>query len=770
MAGDRTIAPPRTIRFGPFELDVRTAELRKHGIKIRLHEQPFRILLMLLNHPGEAVLRDEIRQVLWPNNTIVEFDHSINAAIQRLRSALGDSADNPRYVETLARRGYRFIGPVEPVPQASPEEPPGQSAAQPVLEADPSDLSGETFAHFRLIEKLGSGGMGVVYRAEDLKLGRQVALKFLPLPAKEASPPMLERFQREARAASALNHPNICTVHGVEEFVGRPVIVMELLEGETLAERLTKGRLTLEKALPLAIQLATALDAAHSKGIVHRDLKPANVMLTKSGLKVLDFGLAKMAQAIGEDETATEVTEAGTILGTWQYMSPEQVQGKDADARSDLFSFGCVLLEMLTGTRAFAGDTPAHLAAAILTEDPLASAGATPFSPAMAGVIRHCLEKSPEDRFQTARDLVFALEVLSGAAVAARPAPAPKPGPAAGPAKRHLQWIAAAVLAVVVAAGGWWAGRESRSALPPKFERLTYRRGIIQTARFAPDGRSVIYAASWDGQPVELFSAQAGVPVSSRSLGFPSTGLLAISPTGEMAVSTNCVVNTFGDCRGTLAQMPLAGGAPREMLENVRSADWAPDGKQLAVSVIGTNGEPSRLEFPVGKVLFRAPGSGWPGEIRVSPKGDVVAFFDHYYSGNDGSVAVVDLQGRKRTLTRKFPGSGGLAWAPGGRELWFNAPEDGPGAVFAVTLSGAMRMVARVPTELRLQDIAGDGRVLFIREDSRAGVQVLAAGESRPREMTWSDWAEALTSMAGDFPRSLRMRVPAELDRHRFLP
>ena len=477
MAVDRTV-PSRTIRFGPFELDVRAAELRKHGIRIRLHEQPFRILFMLLEHPGEVVLRDEIRQALWPNNTIVEFDHSINAAIQRLRDALGDSADNPRYVETVARRGYRFIGTVEREAPAPAAEVAALPAAGPVPEVDPSDLSGQTFSHFRVLAKLGSGGMGVVYRAEDLKLGRQVALKFLPLPAHEAPPALLDRFQREARAASALNHPNICTIYGVDEFAGQPVIVMELLEGETLEARVAKAALTQEKALPLAIQLATALDAAHRKGIVHRDLKPANIMLTKSGLKVLDFGLAKVERAIaGEVETFTEVTQAGTILGTWQYMSPEQAQGKDADARSDLFSFGCILLEMLTGQRAFTGGTPADLISAILTKDPLASAPlATPLPPTLASVIRHCLEKSPDDRFQTARDLAFALEALSAGSAASATAPAP-----VGAHRRWLAWgVAAALVALLAIAGAWWASGRFRSAWPAKFERLTFRREFVQ--------------------------------------------------------------------------------------------------------------------------------------------------------------------------------------------------------------------------------------------------------------------------------------------------
>jgi serine/threonine protein kinase/DNA-binding winged helix-turn-helix (wHTH) protein/Tol biopolymer transport system component len=735
MADARKIPAPRMIRFSPFELDVRSGELRKHGIRVRLHDQPFRILLLLLDRPGEVVLREELRRMLWPNNTVVEFDHSINAAIQRLRDALGDSADNPRYVETLARRGYRFIGTLDPAEmEARPPLLTPPAEAGNVEPLDPANLCGLTFSHFRVTGRLGSGGMGVVYRADDLKLGRQVALKFLPILASEASPQVLERFQREARAASALNHPNICTIYGVEEFAGQPVIVMELLEGETLAARLARGPMPPEKALPLAIQIANAMAEAHHQRIVHRDLKPANVMLTKTGAKVLDFGLAKLERAVAVgDDTSTQTTQVGAILGSLHYMSPEQVQGKEADARSDIFSFGCVLLEMLSSEQAFTGDTSADVMSAILTSDPFERvASAATIAPALHRILRHCLEKDPEERFQSSRDLAFGLEALS------RGSKAPVVTKAMPP--RTLSWrmiAAAASLILLASAGSWWAGRASRSSQAGKFQRLTFRRGFIQGARFTPDGQSVIYAAGWDGQPPELFSTQPG-SFEARALGFPSTCLFAMASTGAMSVATNCSFLHIKS-EGTLAVMALGGGAPREILEHVASADWARDGQRLAISILTDRGRPGRLEFPMGTVLLEMSGTGWAGDVKISPNGDLVAFTDHFYNGDDGSVAIVDLQGRKRTLTGNFTTLQGLAWSPNGREIWFTGAKDGSSErqLYAVAVAGGLRVVSQVPGSLKLLDMAADGRVLLAREEMRSSVQFVTAGQSSPRDLTW---------------------------------
>jgi DNA-binding winged helix-turn-helix (wHTH) protein len=460
----RSFRGVRVLRFGEFELNVRAAELRRNGEKVRLQEQPYRLLLMLLEHPGEVVLREEIRKRLWPNDTVVEVSHGINAAALRLREALGESAENPRYIETLSRRGYRFSGEVQVVYRAQ-----GAGTDERAPDGmDGSELTGHTVSHFRVLERLGGGGMGVVYRAEDLKLGRQVALKFLP-PELVSDPVSLGRFEREARTASALNHPNVCTVYSVEECANQPVIVMELLEGETLEGVLARGALAHGDALRFANQVAGALDAAHRKGIVHRDLKPGNVILTTAGVKVLDFGLAKNARL-----AAREVTQAGAIVGTLRYMSPEQLRGNEADARSDIHSFGLMFYEMLTGNPAVEGQTPALEHAAI--------------GGALRQVLARCLAKDPEDRWQTARDLKAALELLAAAPAVAAPAPFKIWRP-----RISRRWVAAAAVALAFAALAiwrpWTAERTQALINPPAASPIT-------RLNLSPDGQRIVFAAA----------------------------------------------------------------------------------------------------------------------------------------------------------------------------------------------------------------------------------------------------------------------------------
>ena len=310
---------------------------------------------MLLADPGEVVTREAVHHKLWPNGTIVEFDHSINAAIKRLRQALEDSAEAPRYIETLPRLGYRFIGPIEHTPALAEDTLPADK-----LEAVADEREGDIVSHYRIRKRIGGGGMGVVYQAEDTRLGRIVALKFLPDVFSDDQT-SLDRFAREGRAISALNHPNICTLYDVGQTDGHPFLAMEFLEGQTLLQLIAAGPLTSVKVLDIGIQIAEALDAAHAKGIIHRDINPSNIFVTSQGpAKIMDFVLAKLTPErasllLKNFDIEDPQTTPGSPTGTVAYMSPEQARGEEIDARSDVFSFGVLLYEMLCGRRPFRG-------------------------------------------------------------------------------------------------------------------------------------------------------------------------------------------------------------------------------------------------------------------------------------------------------------------------------------------------------------------------------------------------------------------------------
>jgi Tol biopolymer transport system component len=599
--------------------------------------------------------------------------------------------------------------------------------------------AGTRLGPYEIVAPIGAGGMGEVYRAKDPRLGREVAIKVLPATFSQDAD-RLKRFEQEARAAGVLNHPNITAVHDLGSHDGAPYIVTELLEGETLRSRLGAGALSVRKAIDYAIQIARGLAAAHEKGIVHRDLKPENLFVTKDGrVKILDFGLAKLkSEKDGEPQTDMRTvsgTEPGVVLGTMGYMSPEQVRGKAADRRSDLFSFGTILYEMLSGQRAFRGDTAADTITAILTKEPPdLSQASKDIHPGLDRIVRHCLEKNPEERFESARDVAFDLEALSGASISATAAPL-----AAEKRRRVWPFVAGAILATALAVGvpAYLAGRKAGDVPPPSFRQLTFRRGEILSARFAPDGTTVVYSAAWDGLPVEIFLGRLESP-ESRPLGLAHAEALAISRSGEIAASLNRSSSGGFRRSGTLARVSVAGGAPRDVLEEVEWADWAPDSKDMAV--VRAERERMRLEYPIGKVLYET--TGWIGNPRVSPAGDRVAFIDHPSLTDDGgSVAVVDRSGRKKTLSRPFASAQGLAWRTDGTEVWFTAAEVSLRALYSASLSGDVRLRSRVAGNLTLHDISREGRILVTRDTFRLEIRGLSPGESTERDLTWLDYS-----------------------------
>jgi eukaryotic-like serine/threonine-protein kinase len=702
---------PLIIRFAAFELDLRARELRKDGRSTGLPEQSITVLAMLLERPGELVLREEIRSKLWPNDTVVEFDHSINTAIGRLRLALGDSAENPQCIETLPRRGYRWIGPVESLEIREPiDKSPTVEVEQKSYLLSDRNLIGKKVSHYRVLEVLGGGGMGVVYKAEDLKLGRRGALKFLPEELARDSG-ALQRFESEARSASALNHPNICTIYGVEEYEGQPFLVMELLEGQTLRDLIDatapgNAALELKKLLDLAIQITAGLDAAHGHGIIHRDIKPANIFVTSHGqAKILDFGLAKLflIGTAAADSPTTDPREGGSphepkhetesltasspflsrtgvAMGTAGYMSPEQVRGEKLDARTDLFSFGLVLYEMATGQRVFKGDTSPMLQKAILMQIPTPVRELNPELPAkLEKIIHGALEKDRGARYQSAAQMLADLETLKCEME-------PKP------LVRRWKVGAGAAVLLLVGATFWFAKRQPSSVPAPpelKLRQLTtnsFENRVLGGA-ISPDGKYLAYSDA-NGiriqlvttgetraipQPKELNGKEVDWEVAGTW--FPnSTGFVVNAhPAGENQ-------SAWSSQTSSIWLVSVLGGPPHKLRDNAVAWSVSPDGSLIS---FGTNkGRLGEREF------WLMPSSG--------------------------------DQARKLFDTDEESSIGGLSWSPDGKRVLYAKTDQSGDTLLSRNLTSGPPSTLFGPGEMKkVRDLIwlSDGRLLYSREE-----------------------------------------------------
>jgi eukaryotic-like serine/threonine-protein kinase len=605
--------------------------------------------------------------------------------------------------------------------------------------------TGSKLGPYEILAPIGAGGMGEVYKVRDTRLGRIVAIKVLPEHLSR-NPEVRARFEREARAISQLSHSNICSLHDIGQQDNIDYLVMEYLEGETLAAHLAKGPLPTADMLRCGIEIANALDCAHRSGFVHRDLKPGNIMLTKSGTKLMDFGLARAvappsaAGALTESPTATgPLTAKGTIVGTFQYMAPEQLEGKEADARADLWALGCVLYEMATGKCAFAGTSQASLIAAILREEPRSILELQPLAPpALEHLVKRCLAKDTAERWQSARDVMHELTWISEAgSQAGVVAPAAVP-----PTKRgRAAWLAAGLLGLALCVAITAAVMMRQASLPRvSFTPKTFQQYPIFRARFAPDGQSIVFSAAQEGNTPEMYSIRPEY-IAPSSLGLRGVHLLDVSSSGELAVLLGAKHIAHCVFIGTLARMPLGAEAPREVLENVRDVDWSPDGSALAI-IREADGK-DRLEYPIGKVLFES--GGYLSDLRISPQGDRIAFFDHPSHWDDrGSVKVVDLAGRMTELSSGYAALEGLAWSRDGTQVYFSGTDNSVGgsfgsAIFAVTLSGKRRVAQEGAGALRILDVSQSDRWLAARDDLRIGIMARPPGATTERDLSWLD-------------------------------
>ncbi len=688
---------------------------------MRLAEKPFRVLLILVEGGGELATREELQKKLWPGDTVVDFEHGINTAIKVLRRALGDSADEPRYIETIPRRGYRLMVPVEWI--RNPDDGlSGKDGVAAGVQIDTAGLIGKKVSHYRVLGVIGGGGMGLVFKAEDLKLGRQVALKFLPEEL-ACDPAALQRFEREARTASSLDHPNICTIYEVEEHEEQPFLVMQLLEGETLRDRLARASaahtpLPFDEALDIALQVSAGLEAAHQKGIIHRDIKPANIFLTSSGqVKIVDFGLAKLvtgSKELGSDGLCLEpagrdtpqstrpaavdetITRLGTAMGTAGYMSPEQVRGEKLDARTDLFSFGLVLYEMFTGQRAFSGDTAAIVQDAILNNSPVPLRELNSTLPAkLVSTIDKALEKDRAWRFQSTSDLAFALNTLaenSENAVAYSRTSPPRSRLFTLVSEHQLVLTTGLLLIVALVGVLLYSTRDLRSSNVPH-TKITHHQftslGYAYEPALSPDGLFVAYVSRKFGEPQKLMvRASTGTEVElvrSSYIAFPRW-----SPDGSEVLFTS-YEHPPNDAElaakiRSISVVSRLGGIVRPIFAGLHACWLTADGSQI---VTANESEPKGkglrlVNRPTGEVRdINQSDYGFVDDIDCSPRASLI-------------LEVTDTSNKNHIRTLKPDGSEERELAAGSDEIYSARWSPSGDAIYYLHKTGNTNELSRI--------------------------------------------------------------------------
>jgi eukaryotic-like serine/threonine-protein kinase len=600
-------------------------------------------------------------------------------------------------------------------------------------------LIGSRLGPYEIVGTVGAGGMGEVYRARDERLGREVAIKTLPADF-SADPNRLRRFTQEAKAAGALNHPNVLTVHDVGEHEGALFLVSELLEGETLRERLETGALPPRKACDYAAQVARGLAAAHARGIVHRDLKPENLFVTRDDrVKILDFGLAKLTErepeSVPDGRTMTlgDVTEPGLILGTVGYMSPEQVRGQSSDHRADIFALGAVLQEMLTGERAFRGDSAVAALNAILTQDPVEPSGRVPgVSKTHDEVVRHCLEKNPDHRFQSAQDLAFQLELLAGTSstsqVGAVDLEALTTG--SGRGKRWLLRAAGWVLALGLGTlAGWWAHPKPQVAELPRVQTLTYS-GTDQQVAASPDGRTLAFVSGRDGK----------LRIWLKSFPNGDEAALTEGPDIQPTFSPDGSEILFSRDLD-LYRVPVLGGRPRRVAEGASNGAWTARGDRIAFARLDREGSSVHVMAAdgSGERLLHSEDARVITDLTWSPDGKLLActFIQPGANVADPKLLILDAETGDARLVRAPLGAGqpvSVAWSGEGRGLVYIQPQ-AQATIAHQTLVVRHDLESDEATVLLYidgvgwsVDVLGQGSVVFGADRMRGNLQEIAGG------------------------------------------